>query len=78
MTTIAEMLPGLTADQSSAIEAALLMVHDPAKYDGLRQALVNALGAGPTYDNSTVKAAISSVLQNYSEQNIPVGILFPS
>ena len=52
MSTMSDMVPGLTVEQGAAAEAALIMVKDRPRWDGLREAIAAALGAGPTYSGS--------------------------
>jgi hypothetical protein len=69
-------IAGLTAEQASACEAALLLVRDQTKYDGLRLAIAAALGGSGLWDNAAVTSAIGTALRDYSGQSVPTGILF--
>jgi hypothetical protein len=71
-------IAGLTAEQAAAVEAATLLANDPVRHDGLILAIAAALGAGPTYTNAEVTAAMASVLRDYSGRSIPTDILFPA
>jgi hypothetical protein len=68
-------IAGLTDEQAAAVEAALIMVNDQTRRDGVRLAVAAALGAGPT-SNAEVTAAIGTALRDCSGASIPTGILF--
>jgi hypothetical protein len=71
------LVPGVTAAQASAIEAATLLA-DPVKHDGLCRAVNVALGAtGGPYDDAAVTTAISGALNKYSGVSVSQ-ILFPA
>jgi hypothetical protein len=72
MTSIA----GLTADQANAVEAALLLVTDRSRWDGVVLAIAAALGGSGPWDNPTVTVAIGTALRDCSGQSVPTGILF--
>ena len=61
---------GLTDEQAAAVEAATLLA-DPVRHDGLILAVAAALGAGPTWTNAQVSAAIGTALVNCSGRNVP-------
>jgi hypothetical protein len=69
-------ISNLTTEQQNAVQASLLFVHDQSRWDGLVQAIANALGGPGPWDNATVKTAIGTALRDCSGQSVPTGILF--
>jgi hypothetical protein len=71
-------IAGLTSEQAAAVEAALLLVTDTTRHDGVMLGIAAALGGSGPWDNAAVTAAIGTALRDCSGQYIPVDILFPA
>jgi hypothetical protein len=66
----------LTTEQAAAVEAALLLVPDRTRHDGLMLAIAAALGGPGPWDNAAVTAAIGTALRDRSGVALPTDILF--